>query len=267
MRILAMDNHRGLGDVQDMDIRGGQAMTPLDLFGDGRCVLYCGDCLEVLPTLAAGSVDAVVTDPPYGIEGGKGGQVRELGSKADYGAFSDTPEYIRTVCVPAIEQCRKIALAVALTPGNRCLFLYPPPDDIGCFWCPAASRIGPWGFSTFHAILYYGKDWRAGRGPWPTGRVVTEAAEKCGHPCPKPLKAWTWLVDKVCPPGGLVLDPFMGSGTTGVVAMQLGRRFIGIEIDPGYFDIARRRIIQAVTGTPIQSDVAGDAPLFTEAKA
>jgi site-specific DNA-methyltransferase (adenine-specific) len=56
------------------------------------------------------------------------------------------------------------------------------------------------------------------------------------------LAAWSWLVDKACKPGGAVLDPFMGSGTTGVACVRLGRRFIGVEIDPAYFAIAVKRV-------------------------
>ena len=76
----------------------------------------------------------------------------------------------------------------------------------------------------------------------PSGKQVTESAQKNGHPCPKPQKAWTWLVDKVASPTSTVLDPFMGSGTTGVACANLGRKFIGIEIERKYFDIACERI-------------------------
>ena len=62
------------------------------------------------------------------------------------------------------------------------------------------------------------------------------------HPTVKPLAVMEWLVRLACPAGGLVLDPFAGSGTTGVVCQRLGRSFLGIEIDPDYHAIARRRI-------------------------
>ena len=65
------------------------------------------------------------------------------------------------------------------------------------------------------------------------------------HPCPKPLAWMLWLVTRGSLPGHLVIDPFMGSGTTGVACVKLGRRFIGIEIYPHYFDIACRRIEDA----------------------
>ena len=207
-------------------------------------MLIQGDCLDILPTL--GKVDAVVTDPPYGINGGKGGDSRKY-AKGDYGlqAWNDTEEYIQEHVVPIVKQLIALGVPMAITPGIRCIYYYPKPTDIGCFWTPASVTHGPWGFTTFQPILYYGKDWRAGRGPKPSGKQVTESAEKNGHPCTKPINAWTWLVDKIAPPGATVLDPFMGSGTTGVACVRTGRKFIGIEIDPTYFAIAQRRIAEA----------------------
>jgi DNA modification methylase len=206
----------------------------------GNATLYHGDCREILPTL--GKVDAVVTDPPYGIDGGRGGDARDYAKGAYHAGFVDTPAYIAQVCAPAVEACIELATAVAVTPGIRCLHLYPTPRDMGCFWTPASCTHGPWGMSTFQPILYYGKDWRAGKGALPSGRQVTESAEKNGHPCPKPVGAWKWLVDKTAPAMGTVLDPFMGSGTTGVACANLGRSFIGIELERKYFDIACERI-------------------------
>lgn len=206
----------------------------------GPCRIICADCLDVLPELEG--VDAVVVDPQYGIDGGKGGDSRRYG-KGDYRTeWPDTEEYVRDVCVRAVETCLEWAVPVAVTPGIRCLGFYPRPRDMGCFWTPAACTHGPWGMTTFQPILYYGKDWRAGKGALPSGRTVTEAAEKNGHPCPKPVKAWTWLVDKVSPHGATVLDPLMGSGTTGIACIRTGRKFIGIEKDPAHFATAADRI-------------------------
>ncbi len=213
----------------------------------GNATLYLGDCLRVMPSLFHpfnNGFDCIVTDPPYGVDGGLGGQAREFG-KAKYGSeFSDTQENVARLVKHISRFCHD-SIPCAITPGNRCLFMYPKPRDVGCFWTPAAMNNGPWGLTTFHPILYYGKDYRAGKGALPSGKQVTEMAEKNGHPCPKPIKAWTWLVDKVAAPNTTVLDPFMGSGTTGVACMNLDRKFIGIEIEPKYFDIACERIDQA----------------------
>lgn len=118
---------------------------------------------------------------------------------------------------------------------------YPRPLDIGCFWQPAAITHGRWGFSTFSPILYYGTDPNAGKCQTPTGRLSTEAADKNGHPCPKPLSTWTWLVEKITK-GARVIDQFVGSGTTLVAARSLGIQAIGIEIDEWYCEIAAERL-------------------------
>jgi site-specific DNA-methyltransferase (adenine-specific) len=102
------------------------------------------------------------------------------------------------------------------------------------------------GFTTMQPILYYGKDYRAGKGALPSGKAVTEASEKNGHPCPKPIGAWSWLLDKVSQEGETVVDPFMGSGTTLRAAKDLGRKAIGIEISEEYCEIAATRLSQEV---------------------
>jgi len=71
-----------------------------------------------------------------------------------------------------------------------------------------------------------------------------------GHGAATPLPLCLWLVRYLCPPGGIILDPFMGSGTTGIAALREGMRFIGIERDPGYYAIAERRIREACNGNP-----------------
>lgn len=210
----------------------------------GDAVLYRGDAREVLGSLSG--VDSLITDPPYGIAGGSGGDSRDF-SKGAYIAtdWDDTEDYIEQVCVEIVQRALAISGRAAITPGIRCMHMYPRARDIGCFWTPASMTHGPWGFTNFQPILYYGKDFRAGKGALPSGRSLTEAAEKNGHPCPKPLQAWKWLVEKASQPGELVLDPFMGSGTTGVCCETMGRRFIGIEIEKKYFDIACERIANA----------------------
>ena len=221
-------------------------MTPFyPYYEDDFVTIYHGDYRNVLAwtTFAYG---AIVTDPPYGIEGGKGGDARDFGKGNYEASWEDTPEYIETVVVPAVEMFSREGVPMAVTPGIRNLWLYPTPRDIGCFWTPAAATHGPWGFTTFQPILYYGKDWRAGKGAYPSGKEVTEAAEKNGHPCPKPISAWSWLVDKVTPPGTTVLDPFMGSGTTLRAAKDRGRKAVGIEIEERFCEIAVKRLAQEV---------------------
>lgn len=93
----------------------------------------------------------------------------------------------------------------------------------------------------------YGKPYWLGKTLKSCHHQLTNSSDikNIDHPCPKPLAAWQWLVDYVAAPHDIVLDPFMGSGTTGVACHNLGRKFIGIEIEPKYFDMACRRIEEA----------------------
>ena len=203
--------------------------------------LYHGDCREILPSLV---MDVVVTDPPYGVALG-----RKTGQQA-YASFEDTPQNIRDIVVPVITDLIGMAKRVAVTPGNRNAWYYPKPDDIGVWYNPAGSGCGPWGFVLAHLILYYGKDPHARLPGWMAPSVeglqsdVTDIKNRA-HPCPKPEKFMNWLVGKATLPGETVLDPFMGSGTTGMSCASLGRKFIGVEIERQYFDLACERVEQS----------------------
>ena len=214
--------------------------------------LYHGDCLDILPTLEAGSVDAVITDPPYGVRlSAKRAKNRDGSVTVRNGTYSheDTPEYVERICVPAIELCREIAQAVVVTPGTRNMWKYPEASDVGCFYSGAGTGMGRWGFTCMQPILYYGKDpylaARLGARPNSCGQTYPNDANKQDHPCAKPIRMMLWLVGRASLPGMTVLDPFMGSGTTGVACVNTGRNFIGIEIDRGYYEIAERRIAEA----------------------
>jgi len=204
----------------------------------GNATLYLGDSLEIIHEI--NSADAVITDPVYGVLLG------EAKNQQKYEGFSDTPEYVRDVCVPIIETCIKISKQVLVTPGNRNMFLYPQPDDMGVWWNPAGTSRGKWGYQCASPIFYYGKDPRAGKGSTPSSMTAGHDRQtKPDHPCPKPLGFMKKLVHKGSLDGETVLDPFMGSGTTGVACMELRRKFIGIDIVPKYFDIACKRIEEA----------------------
>lgn len=203
----------------------------------GTVTLYCGDCLEILPTLEAGSVDAVVTDPPYGVDykGKTTKHTRHNGGAYESGD-SDTvgPEFVRRWGGRAV-----------VYPGTRIAFEYPPPAEIGFVFCPSGAGLGRWGFITGHPILYYGTDpyLKSGMGHRPNGFTSFATQSPNGHPCPKPIEWMTFAVLKAsCCHDDAILDPFMGSGTTGVACVRLGRRFIGIELEPKYYAIAKRRI-------------------------
>ncbi len=221
-------------------------MIEIEQIGD--CVLYRADCLDVLPLLS--SVDATIVDPPYGINGSISNSRARKGkqSKGRYGdSFEDTPENIVKCIVPAIKKAILLSERAAVTPGSQNLWEYPKPKHVGSFQYPASDTISCWGRMAWQPILYYGKD------PWPGTLKLdsrlncTDSERNVDHPCPKPLKQWSWLVARASLPQETVLDPFMGSGTTGVACVNLNRKFIGIELDQKYFDIACKRIEDAVS--------------------
>lgn len=210
--------------------------------------LYRGDCLEVLKRLPAGSVDAVITDPPYGVglgakndrRGGKHGS-----GKAAYRSYGDTYENFVGEIVPRLNASLDLVSRAAVFTGPH-VHEQRKPAVIGGVYTPACNGRHCWGFKNFHPVLLYGKAPDLHKGAkWPSVFRSTSAGEKNGHPCPKPLEWMEWLIRLATRPGDTVLDPFMGSGTTGVACVRTGRNFIGIEIDPEYHAIARRRIAEA----------------------
>jgi site-specific DNA-methyltransferase (adenine-specific) len=201
----------------------------------GDCTLYLGDCLDIMPTL--GKVDAVVTDPPYGVD-------------YKYESYDDTSARTGELLKRAIPIIKKISPASMFNGGVLTLKHYTDYNWVALWIEKAGTGISPFGFTCWQPILFYGKDPYLSKGLgsrpdvfWGTG----EGASNKQHPCAKPLGVVRWMIQRLTPPPGsqLVLDPFMGSGTTGVACVQLGRKFIGIEIEPKYFDIACKRIDQA----------------------
>jgi site-specific DNA-methyltransferase (adenine-specific) len=210
--------------------------------------IYHGDCREILPHVTA---DVVVTDPPYGVEfSGKKAKFSDGSVRLRPGGYSipDTPEYIVSVVAPALRQCIERFGRAVVTPGTRSLWLYPPADDVGCWFSAAGTGIGRWGFTCMQPILYYGKDPHlpSGASANSIGQVYPNSSNEFDHPCAKPMPLVAWLVRKASSPGETVIDPFMGSGTTLRAAKDLGRKAIGIEIEERYCEIAAKRLAQDV---------------------
>ena len=193
----------------------------------GDATLYLGDCLEIMPTL--GKVDAVVTDPPYGI-----GDLWQGGKRHGWG-ITDTEKLERNIWdknkLPqeTIDFIIDFAPYVAIWGGN---YFALPPSRGWLVWNKPER-----GFTLSEAEL-----------AWTNRDTIIRVFDRPRHeanrqhPTQKPLDLMLWHIKQV---NGIVLDPFMGSGTTGVACMNLGRKFIGIEIEPKYFDIACKRIDQA----------------------
>ena len=232
--------------VQNQSHGKGEIKIMKPYYENKDITIWHGDCREILPLIDS-NIDLLFTDPPYGIDGGRGTNSKRGKGKYESGLWEDTPEYIKDIVVPFVSDLIINTNRAVITPGKRHMFFYPSPSDIGCFWTPAAIGRGPWGFNSFNPILYYGRDPRAGLGSWPSGKLVVEAPETKEHPCSKPLNAWQWLLAKSCvDTSEIILDPFMGSGTTLRAAKNLGMKAIGIEIEERFCEIAVTRLGQEV---------------------
>jgi len=191
----------------------------------GNAVLYLCDCRDILPTLP--KVDAVITDPPYGIGFAaqptkwqrKAGQVSEVWDNC---TVEELPELLALGSI----QCVWGGNYYGLPPSRGWLSWYKPdaPPSMASF-----------------ELAWTNVDQNARQIKWSIGATN---AERVGHPTQKPLAIMEWTLAQLGTPAS-VLDPYMGSGTTGVACANLGSAFIGCEIDPRYFDIACRRIEDA----------------------
>jgi len=205
-------------------------MTPVQI---GDATLYLGDCKDILPTLP--KVDAVITDPPYGINENskKVASRRKLATPKDYGDFDWDKKPPEDKLIDAI---RSKAQWSAFFGGN---YFTLPPTSCWLVW----DKLNTGDFADCElAWTNWPKAVR--RIQWRWNGMIRQGNEERFHPTQKPLGVMKWVID-LCPNADTILDPFMGSGTTGVAAVQMGRKFIGIEREPSYFDIACERIENA----------------------
>lgn len=203
--------------------------------------IYCGDCLAILPLLPDNSVDLVLSDPPYNV--GK-----------DYGnAPDDLPEWEYEWRMKATtNECRRISRLnqVWVAPRYKMLLwlgLLPSAHLIVVRRGASGPPRQGW-LDQFQTLLAIGKPKKFISDLWEGIRLKGEGyfftENDCGHPGYTPYPIMSRSVECLSPEGGLILDPFLGSGTMAVAAKQLGRRFIGIEINERYCEIAKQRLAQ-----------------------
>lgn len=197
-------------------------MTPVVI---GNAQLYLGDCREILSDLQR--VDAVITDPPFGLgekmQGGTWGAKQGFKEMLEWDASAPATDLL--LLIASLGKC------AVMWGGN---YFGLPPSRGWLVWdkanaVPTMADV---------ELAWTNLDRPAKRFRGLVGR------SEFGHPTQKPLDLMLWTIAQTGNPQS-ILDPFMGSGTTGVAAVQMGRQFIGIEREPKYFDIACRRIEDA----------------------
>ncbi len=196
----------------------------------GTVQLYLGDCLEVLPTLAPGSVDAVVTDPPW--------NCGFFGSD-DSTSWGEYRERLREWVVESerIAEGQVWFLSTKSIAHVSSLFSgYKPFASVKNF-----SQMTPSALPNCWDIAFIKSSQYAGNGRnWFLCNTAGMLNDRTKHPTPRTVDVMEYVIGMHG--WGVVCDPFTGSGTTGVAAVRLGRRFIGVELDSDYFEIAKRRI-------------------------
>jgi DNA modification methylase len=219
-------------------------MTPY--YDHAGITIYHGDCREILPTL---SMDVMITDPPYGIRlaATSGSSCHSLTRLSGYASFDDSYDSFVGIVVPALNAALGIVKRAAVFTGPH-IHEQQKPAAIGGIYCPAACGRTCWGFRNFLPVLFYGIAPDLRNGCRHTVILSTEVADRVGnnHPVPKPIGWMRWLITLASLPGEVVLDPFMGSGTTLRAAKDLNRRAIGIEIEERYCELAVKRLRQEV---------------------
>ena len=230
----------------------------------GNIKLYHGDCLEIVDKLMKQEVkvDSIITDPPYNIS--RANNFHTMGRAGiDFGEWDkdfDLTSWIAT-CEPLLKKGGNIVIfndwknmshIVESLENNG----FEIKDLIRWKKTNPMPRNRDRRFITDYEVAV----WAVKKGSkWTFNRLsdtyerpeivcgVTSKSEKIngGHPTQKPIEVMEWLINRLTNEGDFVLDPFMGSGSTGVACMNTNRKFIGVELDENYFNIAKNRIEEA----------------------
>lgn len=203
----------------------------------GDCTLYLGDCLEVMPAL--GKVDAVLTDPPYGIgESNRKNLSRHPIEECTVyvgGDFDSEP-----ASAESIDMLRSISKNQIIFGGN---YFHLPPSKCWLVW---DKQNGVTDFADCE-LAWTNMDRAVRRINWLWNGMLRKGEArgiKRYHLTQKPVEVMQWCLGFL-PNAKTILDPFMGSGTTLVACAKMGRKGIGIELDPDYFEIACKRVEEA----------------------
>ncbi len=209
-----------------------------------------GDCLEVMKEWPDNCVDLVLTDPPYGIG-------------LEYADYDDTEDGWYDMMLRLIPECKRLS-SMSVMPTCRIkalewIYTHIPPDWLICWYKGSPGHRSFIGFNDWEPHLVYGKNEGVQMHDY---FYCQPEMVKLGHPCPKPIGWAYWMIERMTKPGDLILEPFLGSGTTCVAAKMLGRNYIGIDISPEYVKIAQERLKAVDTGVPVKEARAGQGALF-----
>lgn len=218
----------------------------------GHAVLWHGDALEILARPEFPPCDLLATDPPYRLTSGGDGPSNWCRQRWDYdnsGALVacdlEWSDWLPLAAARLAERCHAYVMS-----NDRNL-----PAAFGAFadagfgfhrlltWNKRQATPNRWYMPNVEFCLfgYRGKARTIAR-PGSMAGVVMRQIDATDHPTEKPVALFQHWIENSCPPGGVVLDPFMGTGTTGVAALRAGRRFVGIELERRWFDVAIARI-------------------------
>ena len=206
--------------------------------------VICGDYLKVMKKIPNDSIDLVLTDPPY--------NTKDIGpdhKKYSMGKMKLPDKKYKAFCHSWFKEATRISKTVVFTPGIANTHNYPQPKWQICWHKPAAcsfNRMG--GFNAWEPIFIYGdtKGVRIGQDYILRNTLNFSKGAERDHPCPKVLSLWLWIIEHFSNKGDIVVDNFLGSGTTAVACKELGRKFVGIEINREYCEIAYKRLSQEV---------------------
>lgn len=234
-------------------------------YQDENVTLFHGDCREVLPSVASGSIHAVITDPPYGVDGAGMmlGQIsanyHEKGTHSRGYADHDPAQFTRLLTPFAAEAVRvtRPGRNVAVFGATRTIHeIGQHLTTAGLTVMDMVAFVGGGTFAKSPSTLVPAfEPMLLARTPGPPYHlnaarnaqnvvVSRKSAQESAHPTTKPYAWMTWLVDRLTAAGEMVLGPFAGSGSTLVAARDLGRRAIGVELEERYCEIIANRLAQ-----------------------
>jgi site-specific DNA-methyltransferase (adenine-specific) len=186
--------------------------------------------MKVLPTLKTYSTKLILTDPPYGV-GLEYDNYNDDYLQNWYNLFSKfIIEAKRIASMTILPSCRMASL--------KWIYNNYPPDWLICWYKGSTGHRAFIGFNDWEPLLVYGKNKKVQMHDY---FFCQPERRDLGHPCPKPVKWAKWLIERTTEPNDIILDPFLGSGTTMEACQELNRNCIGIEISPKYCEIVRKR--------------------------